>query len=630
MSNMTHGAVASTFKDFDYDTCILGLHNGTLPDGRRGNGSYTQFGIYAPTSTEKRACQDAHDGYYTSPKYGLFTIYFICTTLAVFALLNLLNQWDRSRRLRGKSPLFLLLPILRTRFRRWTQTRRKVLGIRTPPLGVCLLLLSFFVFSNIMVWGVRPYYRPPNWGSPPLGLRSEWVATAIIPFIFALATKRNFIQIVTALPYRTLMIVHQWGGQICLFFSLVHTIAMILRVTPMEPWWYTMQHRTTYWTGFAALSQLLALCLLSLRPIRQFMYETFYWLHMFTAFGFVAFMFPHCLDGWVLPKTGPVSMLNSWAYLYATVALWFSAIFWRVGAIAYQTRCFTGISRASLKILSDDALKITVPYSMSYTAGQHFFLRFPTIEPFGSHPFTVASLPRSKDASGGATGDVEFVLRPGKGITSRLFRIASKATINRLPVVLDGPYGGEHLERLKACDAVVLIAGGTGITAVAPVAASLVRHSSATATTVGAEEEGSCGVPPKIVVVWAVRRSSSLSWFEAELRTLRAGYPGEITVTMHVTSPSETEKKNVLECDSSSASNDNLVEKGITNAFAIEQGRPAVGDIILTEAASTSGRLAVLVCGPESLCDDVRSAVVLQQQLILLEMTALQECELCV
>lgn len=52
-----------------------------------------------------------------------------------------------------------------------------------PALGPTMLMLAFFVFAMGYTFGVRPYQRPPNYGSSPLGLRSEWAATAVMPFI---------------------------------------------------------------------------------------------------------------------------------------------------------------------------------------------------------------------------------------------------------------------------------------------------------------------------------------------------------------------------------------------------------------------------------------------------------------
>jgi hypothetical protein len=58
-----------------------------------------------------------------------------------------------------------------------------VLSAWLPPLGNSLLIFAFAIFSFGFTFGNRVYSRPPNFGSWPIGLRSEWIATAMLPWI---------------------------------------------------------------------------------------------------------------------------------------------------------------------------------------------------------------------------------------------------------------------------------------------------------------------------------------------------------------------------------------------------------------------------------------------------------------
>lgn len=92
-----------------------------------------------------------------------------------------------------------------------------------PPLGSVVVGLGLMLFGLTVTFAIRPYYRPPNYGSPPLGLRSEWLATAPIVFIFATALKRNVLGWVTGISFARLMDLHKILGWFIFFFSLVHT-----------------------------------------------------------------------------------------------------------------------------------------------------------------------------------------------------------------------------------------------------------------------------------------------------------------------------------------------------------------------------------------------------------------------
>lgn len=122
---------------------------------------------------------------------------------------------------------------------------------------------------------------------------------------------------------------------------------------------------------------------------------------------------------------------------------------------------FHGIHKADVELLPARTMLVTVPTTLTWSPGQHFFFRFLTgdIHAFTSHPFTVASIPRPQDDKH-ATSSIQILAKVEGGMTARLaLAVGGKAKSVR--VMIDGPYGGVGAE-LGAYDHALLIGGGTG------------------------------------------------------------------------------------------------------------------------------------------------------------------------
>lgn len=128
-----------------------------------------------------------------------------------------------------------------------------------------------------------------------------------------------------------------------------------------------------YWSGTALLVLLTWLCCASFTFIRRRYYEAFKWLHIISALLFLGFFFVHCNR-----------LLGSWDYLYATTILYGLAV---VGRFAYMF-IINGASvpRARFEILGGGMVKLIIrmsPYD-TWRPGQHYFINFPTCQPFQS------------------------------------------------------------------------------------------------------------------------------------------------------------------------------------------------------------------------------------------------------
>ncbi|KAH9449898.1 hypothetical protein MJO29_014006 [Puccinia striiformis f. sp. tritici] len=558
-----------------YDPCILGYTNGTYPNGTIGKGNWKPFGIYMPTSAEKAPCQAANDPWAKSAYYGHWTTYFILAIFVAICIVNGIKRLDNLNRTMGLPSVIRFDYKLAALFRMISYPQLRLWRGGIPSLGPSILLFGFTVFSTLVCFARRPYYRPPNYGSSPLGLRSEWIATAMVPWMYAAATKRNFLEYFSGISLSRLMTFHKWTPWICLYMSIVHTWSMIIRANRQEPWWYTLKTNPVYWNGFPPLVALVWLCVMSLGPIRKRFYETFYVFHMLFAFVFLIWMYIHLANS-----------LKSWQYMHAATVLWGAGIIWRTLAYGFDHGWFRRIPRASFEVLPSSAIRVRIPMpsNRTWSAGSYVYLRFLGIKPWESHPFTISSIiaPMKVEENEDQIHEMVFVIRPYDGLTARLASLAVSSPSDLHACLVDGPYGG-FMDSLRACEMVLLIAGGTGMSALIPIAQALSRSS--------ADPGMSCCRSYRIH--WAMREPTAAVWFKDQLLEI-----GDID--MHVTG--HTESKSVVE---------NANKENGTNEFnpRYKYGRPDLQQIVRKAAEGYSGRIGVMVCGPMSMLLDVRNGV---------------------
>ena len=392
---------------------------------------------------------------------------------------------------------------------RWRKHRMPL-----PTGGVVFLVSIAFIFVTLYTLLPQPwYYTSIAFGSPPLAIRAGMIAVSLLPWIVALSMKANMISMLTGIGHEKLNVLHRWAAYLMLFLSLIHMIPFY--VTPL---WdqgglvtfksYFTRQAYIYTTGIAAMVPLLLLVLHSLPMARKRAYELFVALHVPLSIVFLGMMFWHCHN-----------YLTSWHYLTATAAIW---------VVSYLIRLFylnwTRVKRlswligeeAAVTILPENAVKVTIPTQVRWRPGQYVYLRMPGISVFENHPFTIASL-NSEDfpsAYGEQYRDMVLVFRPFGGFTRKVLNSAmDKGPHKTYRAFIDGPYGGMTRE-LASFDTVVLLAGGSGITAIVSQLLDLIKKM----------REGKA-VVKHIQVVWALKRPETMEWFKEELRICRDNAP---------------------------------------------------------------------------------------------------------
>lgn len=379
--------------------------------------------------------------------------------------------------------------------------------------------------------------------------------------------------------------------------------------TWLERGYLATEFKARYWaTGVFATVVMSLMIPLSIRPLREKAYEVFLLLHIALALATLVLLFYHV----------EIFGTDYNGYLWACVAVWLFDRVLRVVRIAFLSRKGNTVAR----ITHDSPtglirLSVTTPRMFRPAPGAYYFLYTPrSIKPWENHPFTLASWHPS-----GKGYELNFLAKAHDGATRALReRVAAHAnglTSAPMTVLLEGPYGARH--HLEGFDRVLLISGGSGITALLPYIFELSRSEHAIKS---------------IRVVWAVRESSYAADVLAhELARDNVGAASvEIYVSQQEDDAAAEEKERIEKArgpatvvegaeaaphnsssELSTRASDDVPESNVKAGRypIIRFGRPSASGLVAQEIAALVGdqRLAVLACGPWSMMDDLRLAV---------------------
>ena len=171
---------------------------------------------------------------------------------------------------------------------------------------------------------------------------------------------------------------------------------------------------------------------------------------------------------------------------------------------------------AAVTLLPENAVKITIPTQTRWKPGQYIYLRMPGVSVFENHPFTIASLCSEDFPSdyGEEFRDMVLVFRPFQGFTKKVVESALEhGPWHTYRAFLDGPYGGMR-RSMESFDHVVMIAGGSGVTAVVSQLLDLIKRM----------RDGKA-LTKTVHLMWAVKRPETMEWFKEELRICREFAP---------------------------------------------------------------------------------------------------------
>ncbi|KAE8451687.1 hypothetical protein EG329_003144 [Mollisiaceae sp. DMI_Dod_QoI] len=573
-----------------------------------------------------------HFWYIADWVYALPTVAFFMCTIGIFIIGHVISSLVLGYR-RFREPRSWRKLIAGVRYLSYRGFYIKPLRWSSAPVGVLLLGLAGTLFFFLMDLAPGTYYWSSELygNSPALATRSGWMALACMPFVFATATKTNWITLLTGVSHEKLQVFHRWIAYAFFILSLLHTFPFIvfhIRSHDMEH--HFSSNILFYWTGIVAIIFQAWLSFASHSTIRNLGYEFFKMSHFVSVVVFMLTLFWHC-----------DYTLTSWDYFIGTAAVYVPCYVY-----PWLRTCFEyGVSQKAQIFVEDSGFtRITIPAKFNWKPGQHCFLRFTSFGLLGalsSHPFTICSLPSTQLEE---PSELVFYVRHQGGLTAKLNQYALDNPGASVPVLVDGPYGGINLQKFHDSEQLLVIAGGSGAGWCLPFIERFVRgllpsdeekgqlittDGNATSS-IGSFRGGNHSGPLSLRVILATRDISNRIWFLRTVSELLSRYPetasSHIQVQVFVTGEAAEKldvSSQVPEVPASSKVSSRSTDKGDTIRVKGEgqeavvpgkeyEGRPKLPLIVQEEGAKVAEAgqsLGVFVCGPTTMLNDVRNSV---------------------
>ncbi|WVQ74100.1 hypothetical protein IAR50_003687 [Cryptococcus sp. DSM 104548] len=395
-------------------------------------------------------------------------------------------------------------------------------------LGVVLTLTTLFLALLVWCLQMQPYYRRGvEWGNSPLGIRCGYIAQGLIPFVFVMGSRINPLAWIARVEASRWMIWHQYGARVILFFSLLHTF--VLMYAPYRQG--GMSWVTAYWNmmsacedffndeglllnGTVALVALGWIVFSSFAKLRDWNYEFFVIQHVLSVTLFIMSLWPHLKMG----------MPDCIYYAYASIAVWVFSVAVRVAWDIIEmagvgkwkgTAMVEGFGGGDVRGVGGVTKLVVETKRGGWDVGTYVYLRVPSINPFQSHPFTIASAPPTDPRT---PSPLTLLISTRSGITQRITHAAINHPHKSIPVTIQGPFGGLG-ERLERFDRILIICGGVGAAFGWPIVSKF-------------------GKEGKVKMVWSARSMDCLKWFEDDTAVTRS------SIQLHLTSsPSQIPEK---------------------------------------------------------------------------------------
>lgn len=489
------------------------------------------------------------------------------------------------------------------------------------------------------------------------------LAYALTPLAVALSTRDNMLSILTGIPYQHFNFLHRWTGRIIFVQSFLHTLTW----TVIEGKLYQPQPQvfqewiTQLYMVFGIIAQILItfLYLFSIKRVVQWTgHEFFRKTHYIAGILYLGACWGHWdkLACWMIASIGIV-FLDRGCRLLRIALIHFGfkdgskgsnrVLILAVFPVTDIVTVGVGFKAAEASLESyddgDGGMVVRLDFTHRHAAwriGQHFFLCFPDLHIWQSHPFTPASTPslatESKNSESGEQRHV-YIIRCLGGETSKLGSlIATKrkeAAENQnitTPVILTGPFGLGSLE--PGAQNTLAVAGGTGISFALPIIMEVIERSKK-----HAGKKGAHGKKRTVELAWVIRRGRNVEWSWKELEYLLNQKTEGIDLRIRIfvtrdTDPGATalvvEEKYTMEKEVSvtqdipSSSTSSLNSQSTCKASALAKDRqnvlvewlgdqhPCMNRIVDEFMQRTSGgRTQVVGSGPEGMGTDLRAAV---------------------
>lgn len=443
-----------------------------------------------------------------------------------------------------------------------------------------LIRLFLFVFLNFL------------WGWNRIRFSTDfklygWLTIANGGLALLLAARTNLLTEILQIPPPILLLYHRWSGRATFVHATIH-MSLTLQL-----WIKTKQIEVTLTEGRNQIGIMMwiVLCLIfitSVSIIRRRMFETFYYVH-FLFIVFVGGALYHANPG------GPEFLLPGF-------------VLWVVDRGIRLWHNFKTINIQSITYYTGDVLKLRFQGVKPHRPGQMAWIQIPTISYFNWHPFTMASGPDDEStviAIRGLGHYTKKVQLLSSSATSACDNVSSENVdaiyteeTPRIKLAVDGPYGLDRIQYDRH-SVIAIVAGGIGITPGISITSHIMHHAKLAKVS---------GSSRHLHILWVIKNRQHVTWFDKELTEMLsiasdARLRVSINLDIYITGTHLAE---------------DAVDKDMDNMGTIQKydgpetahyGRPNILQWFQhIKTARTGHDVAVNVCGPRQLMQDVRNA----------------------
>ncbi|KAE8854132.1 hypothetical protein HRS9122_01124 [Pyrenophora teres f. teres] len=335
-------------------------------------------------------------------------------------------------------------------------------------------------------------------------------AFALTPLTIALCSRDSILSMLTGIPYQSFNFLHRWTGRIILVQSFVHAIIWTIvegKLYQPQPTTYNkwISQKYMIW-GCIAQAFITFLFVFSLRPvIRWTGYEFFRKSHLIVAGLYLGACWGHWekLSCWMIASLA----IMGFDLVARTVRTCLIHIGYKNDSRSFGFHSIPS-TMETFQDPTGTIIRMTFTHGhKAWAIGQHFYLTFPALNIWQSHPFTPASDPSVSSSIQRHT----YIIRACNGETAKLAALAESAAncyprcVASTPVIMMGPYGSSIVN--EEASNILAISGGTGITYTLPVIMAALGESSPARN---------------IELVWTVRHLENLAWIATELAYLKS------------------------------------------------------------------------------------------------------------
>jgi len=418
-----------------------------------------------------------------------------------------------------------------------------------------LFQLGGYLAINLLLFFVPVL---PDYQLQTVANRAAWLGLGNAFFLLMLATRNSVMPWLVGMTFERSIIYHKWCGTMVGFLFVLHGILQLIHMNG-----YTSQlsiPRNIF--GLIAWICLIFILITSSPIVRRRWFRVFYWTH----FAFL-----------IVVIAGSVHDINVLWYTLGGLLLWLIDR----GIRMYKSRrVYSVVSRT----VYNQHVKVEVAGTFNNTPGQYMFVQQGKgLDMLDWHPYSTLSAPGSETLT--------FVAK-ASGDWSEKFVAASAGDEagGDDAIRLDGFYGTPKL-RFALYDSIVLFSGGVGFTAMHSIARDVANRMS-----IPHGEGTKAYATQKLFVVHYCRTMADLMVFSKELSELAVlgrqveQYGASIYLLLFLTDSTETE------------SLPPVLAKHVKPKMTVDT---MLGGIL----QRTTGSIAVGVCGPAGLIQDVRNSV---------------------